>query len=113
MKSVPENTVKKTLALLCLSVFLIALLVKPVHIAIEHNGPVKVNGFHHEKVMIVPDHHFDCQVCEFEFCVFIFQNAIVIPSVQIFTIRDKAAETVAGLPFSTFRSLQLRAPPAI
>jgi len=113
MKSNAENTVKKTLALLCLSVFLIALLVKPIHIAIEHGGPVTVNGFHHDKLMLVPDHHFDCRVCEFEFCVFIFQNAIVIPSVQIFSIRDKAVETVAGLPFSTFHSLQLRAPPVI
>lgn len=108
-----KNTVKKTLTLLCLSVFLIALLVKPIHIAIEHSGPITVNGFHHDKVLFVPDHHFDCQVCEFEFCVFIFQTAIVIPSVQIFTIKDKAAELVAGLPFSIYSCLQLRAPPAI
>jgi len=108
-----NNTFKKALALFSLSVFLIALLVKPIHIMIEHSGSLDITAFQHEKDILVPNHHFDCEICEFEFCIFIPQKVFEIPSVQIFSIKDKAPVLVAGLTFSTPHCLQLRAPPAI
>jgi len=65
---------------------LIALLVKPIHIIIEHSGRLDITAFQHEKDVLVPDHHFDCQICEFEFCIFISQKVFAIPSVQFFLI---------------------------
>ena len=108
-----KNTFKKALTLFSLSVFLIALLVKPIHIIIEHSGRLDITAFQHEKDILVPDHHFDCQICEFEFCLFISQKVFAIPSVHFFTIKDKTPELAEGLTFSTPHCLQLRAPPVI
>lgn len=108
-----KNKLKKLLAVLSLAVFLSALLVKPLHIIIEHHDNLEITCFHHEKDMWVADHHFDCNLCEFEFCTFIAQKSFEFPSVFIFSIKEKALSAESRLVFATPSFFLLRAPPVI
>ncbi len=100
-------------ALFLLAMLLFVWLFKPVHMIVEHHDVKQFITIHTEKDVISADHHFDCEICEFEFCTFLTQDFIVYPSVdfqllQISTIQSE----VQSVPIVVF-SPGLRAPPVV
>jgi hypothetical protein len=100
-------------ALLLLTVFLFAWLVKPMHILIEHHNFEQVTPFHSDNDLLVPDRHFDCQICEFEFCTFLSTDRTTLPVADFrLTQIDSDKATHQPLQVLSYRKL-LRAPPTI
>ncbi|MDD3077956.1 MAG: hypothetical protein PHH37_02475 [Paludibacter sp.] len=100
-------------ALLLLTVFLFALLAKPVHILMEHSQSVPITAFYSDKDLFVPDHHFDCEICEFEFATFLSGENTHLPVAEFHLIQVNSDKPAQQPLHNAYYCNFLRAPPTI
>jgi len=102
----------KVKTLFLLAVFLFASVVKPIHILFEHSHIEKITAFHTGEEQFVPDQHFDCEICAFEFCTFLPEKKTELPAVSVRICADVVSLPQACLSQGTEFNIRLRAPPA-
>jgi len=105
------KNIAKSAALFLLSVFLFALLAKPVHLIFEHHDFECITSFHSDEDLFVPDHHFNCDICEFEFCTFLSGDEITLPVADFHLLQINSDKEVNQSVLTSYFSTQLRAPP--
>lgn len=108
-----NTSVSRLKALFLLTMLVFVWLFKPVHMVVEHHDVKQFITIHTEKDVISPDHHFDCEICEFEFCTFLTQDFIHYPIANFQLLQISVIQpNVRTIPAPLY-SPGLRAPPVV
>jgi hypothetical protein len=104
----------KLKALLLLTAFVVASLVKPAHILVEHHDLSHfMTPVHHDVDAFNENHHFDCQICEFEFCFFITNDALLLPVADYHLLQINSEKPGTHPVLVSHLTHLLRAPPVV
>lgn len=104
----------KLKALLLLTAFVFASLVKPAHILVEHHDLTHVIApVQHDVDALAENHHFDCQICEFEFCFFIPNDTPLLPVANNHLLQINAEKPGSHPVLVSCLTHLLRAPPVV
>lgn len=102
---------KRAIALFLTVLLTFAYGVKPVHVWLAHHDVAAGLSDPVEGMSVSTPHHHDCSICNFEFCSFIEQNPVQLPSAGFDYSLNLTDPVPTALCYFCSPLFLLRAPP--